>query len=101
MSRDGNEAVHRLHRFTDWVSRCRTVTLSLPETLVQRFRVFAATRRQSMTKLMAGAIQNLLEQESDRERVKRRLVCRVRNAADWGTGGTITWNRGELFERVR
>ena len=79
----------------------RNVTLSLPEALLQRFRVFAATRRQSMTKLMAGALRNLMEQESDRERAKRRLVRRIRNAADWGTGGTIKWKREDVYERVR
>jgi len=82
-------------------TRHRNVTLSLPAALLQRFRVYAATRRQSMTKLMAGALRNLLEQESDLERGKRRLVRRVRNAADWGTGGTITWKREDLYERVR
>jgi len=85
-----------------YVKDHRNVTLSLPEPLLRRFRVYAAERNQSMTALMAEAIRNLLERE-DREQqaaaAKRRILARIQNAPDWGTGGRITWTREELHER--
>ena len=55
-----------------------------------------------MTELMAEAIRDLLEQEEREQEIaaaKRRLIERMRNAPDWGTGGRITWTREELYER--
>jgi predicted transcriptional regulator len=75
------------------------VTLSLPETLLRRFRVFAAERNQSMSSLMASAISDMIERESQTQRAKRRFLERIRNAPDRGTKGRIQWTRAELHER--
>ncbi len=77
----------------------KNVTLSLPETLLRRFRVYAASRNQSMTGLMAEAIRNLLDQDAQNAEAKRRFLERIRNAPDRGTGGRATWTRDELHER--
>jgi len=52
-----------------------------------------------MTKLMAEAIRTMMEQESERSSAKRRILDRMRNAKDLGTGGVISWTREELHER--
>lgn len=75
------------------------VTLSLPEPLLQRFRIYAASRNQSMTQLMAEAIRMLMDKESERLAANRRILARMENADDLGTGGVITWTRDELHER--
>lgn len=75
------------------------VTLSLPENLLRRFRVFAATRNQSMSSLMTVAISDMIEQESQTQRARRRFLERIRNAPDRGTQGRIQWTRDELHER--
>jgi len=77
----------------------KNVTLSLPEPLLRKFRVYAASRNQSMTKLMAEAIRLLMDQESERASAKRRILARMENAPDLGTGGVIRWTREELYER--
>ena len=77
----------------------KNVTISLPDTLLRQFRVYAASRNQSMTKLMAEAIRALTDQESERAAAKRRILARMKNAQDLGTGGVITWTRDELYER--
>src|SRR5882762_9992225 len=77
----------------------KNVTLSLPEPLLRRFRVYAASRNQSMTKLMAEAIQLMIDREGERERANRRIIARMENAEDLGTNGEITWTRDELYER--
>ena len=75
------------------------VTLSLPEKLLRRFRVFAATRNQSMSSLITVAISEMIEQESQTQRARRRFLERIRSAPDRGTKGKIQWTRDELHER--
>ena len=77
----------------------KNVTLSLPEPLLRRFRVYAASRNQSMTRVMTDAIRQLMEQDTDREKGQRRFLDRIENAPDRGTKGTIRWTRDELYER--
>ena len=77
----------------------KNVTLSLPEPLLRRFRVYAASRNQSMTQLMAEAIRTLMDKETERLAANRRILARMENARDLGTGGVITWTRDELHER--
>jgi len=77
----------------------KNVTLSLPESLLHRFRVYAAERNQSMTALMAEAIQSLMQQEKRGADAKRRFLRRIQSAPDRGTKGRIRWPREELHER--
>jgi hypothetical protein len=81
------------------VAKRKNVTLSLPEPLLRRFRIYAATRNQSMTAVMAEAIRRTIDQDSDADQAKRRFLNRIENAPDWGTGGVIRWRRDELYER--
>jgi hypothetical protein len=75
------------------------VTLSVPETLLRRFRVFAAARNQSMSSLMTVAIRQMIEQDAQTGKAKRRFLERIRNAPDRGANGVIAWTRDELHER--
>ncbi|HWC16067.1 MAG TPA: hypothetical protein VG498_03605 [Terriglobales bacterium] len=77
----------------------KNVTLSLPEPLLQRFRVFAAEKNQSMTRLMTEAIEALMDQRKRSTGAKRRFLDRIQNAPDRGTRGKIRWSREELRER--
>ena len=77
----------------------KNVTLSLPEPLLRRFRVYAATRNQSMTSLMTEAIRMLMDQDQQRERAKKRFLDRLREGRNLGTFGTAKWTREELHER--
>lgn len=77
----------------------KNVTLSLPEPLLRRFRVYAASRNQSMSQLMAIAINKMISEEGERQAAIRRSLESMRNAPDLGTGGEITWTRDELYER--
>ena len=81
------------------MKRLINVTLSLPESLLRRFRVFAAARNQSMSSRMTVAIRGLIEQDAQAQRAKRRFLERIRNAPDRGTKGKIQWTRDELHER--
>jgi len=82
-----------------YVKSVTNVTLSLPDALLRKFRIYAATRNQSMTSLAAQAIRDLMEREQQTATAKRRFLERIRNAPDRGTGGAIRWTRDELHER--
>jgi predicted transcriptional regulator len=77
----------------------KNVTLSLPEALLRRFRIYAASRNQSMTSLMAEAIREIMDRDADSVKAKRRFLGRIERAPDRGTGGAIRWSREELHER--
>jgi metal-responsive CopG/Arc/MetJ family transcriptional regulator len=74
----------------------KNVTMSIPEPLLRRFRKYAASRNQSMSKMMAEAIRTMMH---ERTSANRRILDRMRNAQDLGTGGVISWTREELYER--
>ncbi len=68
----------------------KNVTLSLPEDLLRQFRVYAATRNQSMTQLMTQAIQRMLADDEVWEESKRRFLDGIRNAeGPWTRNGVI------------
>jgi hypothetical protein len=77
----------------------QNVTLSLPQALLRRLRVYAASRNQSMTSLMTEAIQTLIGQDQEAVKANRRFLERIRNAPNRGTRGKIGWTRDELHER--
>jgi hypothetical protein len=77
----------------------KNVTLSLPEPLLRRFKVYAAEQEQSMTSLMAAAIQKMVAEDRSVAEAKKRMLDRMRNAPDRGTGTKIRWTREELHER--
>lgn len=77
----------------------KNVTLSLPEPVLRRFRVYAASHNQSMTSLMTRAIEKLMERDDEYEKAKRRLIERMHNAPDLGTNGKIPWKREDLYDR--
>jgi len=81
------------------VKSATNVTLSLPNALLRKFRIYAATRNQSMTSLAAQAIRDLMERDHQTAAATRRFLARIRNAPDRGTVGTIGWTRDELHER--
>ena len=71
---------------------------------MDKFKIYADARGQSMTSLAAQAIQELMvrdpmEKGQEYAAANRRLIERMRNAPDRGTGGTIPWTRDELHER--
>ena len=77
----------------------QNVTLSLPEPLLRRFRVFAAERNQSMTGVMAEAIRRMMDEDTKSGQAKRRFLERLKNPPGRSARGKITWTREELHER--
>jgi hypothetical protein len=75
------------------------VTFNLPDPLLRKFKIYAATQNRSMTSLAVEAIENIMSQdEKERQKRKQRFLERLRNPPGRGTG-VITWTRDELYER--
>ena len=76
----------------------KNVTLSLPEPLLRKFRVYAASENRSMSSLMTDAIKNMVDPRDEADQKAKRLIQRMKNAPDRGIG-RITWTRDEIHER--
>jgi predicted transcriptional regulator len=81
------------------VKATKNVTLALPEPLLRRFRIFAASRNQSMTSLIAQAIQKMVDEGGEYEKAMKQSLKNMRDARDTGLTGKIPWTRDELHER--
>ena len=77
----------------------KNVTLTLPEPLLRRFRVLAASRNTSMTSLMTEAVKKMVDEDGEYERARKSFMDGIRNAPDRGLRGKIPWTRDELHER--
>jgi hypothetical protein len=76
----------------------KNVTISLPEPLLRKFRVYAAGRNQSMTSLMAEFINRAITQEDEHAEARHRILQRLDNPPNLGTNGRIAWRREELYD---
>jgi len=99
LSRRASQEWHIFTCYTGFVKEQINVTLSLPGSLLRRFRVFAASRNQSMSSLMTVAVRQMIEQDTQTRAAKQRFLERIRNAPDRGTRGVIGWTRDQLHER--
>lgn len=77
----------------------RNVTFSVPESVLRRFRIYAAEQNQSMTSLVAQAMVRMMEQGGKREKAAERLIERMKKSPDRGLRGRIPWTRDEIHER--
>lgn len=76
----------------------RNITLTLPEELVQRAKIVAATRDTSVSRLVADFLERLTGEEDDyverwqeeRQLMAQGLPMRI---------GDVTWGRDDLHER--
>jgi predicted transcriptional regulator len=77
----------------------RNVTISLPEDLLRDARHFALDRWESLSSLIAQALQARLRAEDVYEEAARRQLAWLAEGMHLGTGGKATWTREDLHER--
>jgi len=77
----------------------QNVTLALPVDLVRRLKVRAAERGTSISRMLTERLEEILNQDDEYERARRRILSDLEHGYDLGTGGKITWTRDELHER--
>lgn len=77
----------------------RNVTLSLPEGVLREAKVVAARRGTSVSALLTGALEELVERESGYMTAKERGLAALYRGVDLGTRGEAHWGRDDLHER--
>jgi hypothetical protein len=81
----------------------KNVTISLPEDLLKKFRVYAASRGVSMTQLTENAIRKMIANGDDDEyeRARQSFMKRLENPRLLGIVERIPWRREDLYDRIR
>ena len=79
--------------------KTRNITLSLPEEVLREAKVVAARRGTSVSALLAGALDELVEGERGYAAARERDLAALGRGLDLGTGGEIGWGREGLHER--
>ena len=77
----------------------QNITLSLPEEDLREARILAARRGTSVSQLLAGVLRETVEREMGYDAAKQRSLALLREGADLGTDGRVTWSRDDLHER--
>ena len=77
----------------------QNITLSLPKEVLTKVKLIAVRRSTSVTGLMTALLEDLVRQEHEYERARRRHASWLRESADLGTGGMPPATREELHER--
>ena len=77
----------------------QTVTLSLSDRIMQQAEAIAARRQITVARLLAEAIEELIERENRYARARARHLAILAHVPDLGTQGKITVKREELHER--
>jgi hypothetical protein len=77
----------------------QNVTLSLSKPLLRKAKILAVERQTSLSALLAGALENLVQDRHDYEQAKDRALARMKKGFHLGTNGRITWTRESLHER--
>ena len=77
----------------------QNITLSLPEEDLREARVLAARRGTSVSQLLARVLRETVERETGYDAAKERSLALLREGADLGTRGDVSWARDDLHER--
>lgn len=77
----------------------QNVTISVPSAVVRQARVIAAQRGTSISALLSGILEEMVEAERGYGEAKRRNLERLREGFELGTGGCPAASRDELHER--
>jgi uncharacterized protein YoaH (UPF0181 family) len=77
----------------------RNITLSLPRDLLISARHLAVEKGVSLSGMLADLLREMIDHEQACQRAVERIERRLTRGFDLGTGGKVTWTRGELHER--
>lgn len=75
------------------------MTLSLPEETLRRAKLAAVQRDVSLSRLLTGLIEELVQSEQRYETSRRLHMAILEKGYDLGTGGRPLVSREDLYER--
>ncbi|MFN2138632.1 MAG: CopG family transcriptional regulator [Candidatus Promineifilaceae bacterium] len=77
----------------------QNITLALPKELLLQVKLLAVRRGTSVSALLAGELEKLVQEEEAYARARRRSELLLKEGFDLGTYGQLNVSRGELHER--
>jgi len=77
----------------------RNITLSLPEELIRQAKHLAVDRGTSLSGLLAGFLDQMVNKDRAYQRSVKRMRARLTKGIDLGTEGQVSWSREDLYER--
>jgi len=77
----------------------RNVTLSVPKEVLAEVKQIAVRRGTSLSRLLTSLLEDLVRQEDEVGRARRRHLAWLEHGVDLGTKGRIAVTRDELHER--
>jgi hypothetical protein len=77
----------------------QNITLSLPKNLLRKVKHLAIDRTTSVTRLVAGTLEEIVGQAEAYERARQEHLAMLEEGFDLGTRGSIPWSRESLHER--
>jgi hypothetical protein len=77
----------------------QNITLALPKPVLRKVKILAVERQTSVSALLAGMLEEIVEREDAYAVARERALKRLRRPANLGTRGQATWTRDSLHER--
>ncbi|MBA2375971.1 MAG: ribbon-helix-helix protein, CopG family [Rubrobacteraceae bacterium] len=77
----------------------RSITVSLPEEVLEKAEEIASRRGVSAPELLRGMLDGLVSEEREYREAEARFLRRMDEGFDLGTGGDVGWSRDESHER--
>ena len=77
----------------------QNITLALSKDLLLKVKMIAVRRQVSVSSLLVGEIEKLVQQEDAYDHARRRHLRVLEQGIDLGTDGSMTSTRDELHER--
>ncbi len=75
----------------------QNVTLSLEKEIIKKGKVVAARKDTSISKMLAGLLKDMVENEDRYEAAKRSALQFLQKGVH--LGGKMTWKREDLYDR--
>lgn len=79
--------------------KTQNVTLSIPKETLRQAKLLAVQREISLSRLLVGLIEDLVESEQHYERARRHHMAILEEGFDLGTLGHVVTSREDLHER--
>ena len=77
----------------------QNVTLSLPKDILQQAKIIAIQKNTSLSNLLTEALTEIVTQSEKYTQAQERHFAVLKEGADLGTAGQISWSREDLHER--
>jgi hypothetical protein len=77
----------------------QNITLSLPKDILLKAKHIAIEKQTSLSGLLARTLEEMVKREDSYKKARERHLTILNKVPDLGTNGSISWSRGDIYER--